>query len=105
MITPYLTHLLRTAVLLLALCAVYAAVDSRAADQGGPMPISSKSGNSIVPVANFRGRSLLTIDNPERMERSQGANPFESVLTSSTLELGIPANEIVISWNAETPVG
>jgi len=69
------------------------------------MPISAKSVSSTAPVADYRGRSLLTIKNPAGLEHSQGASAGEAVLTSPVLELGITANEIVVSWNAETPPG
>ncbi len=68
-----------------------------------PTPGNSTSGSG--PIADYRGRSLLIINNPDTLEHVQTALPAEFTLCSAPLDLGIAANEIVISWNAETPPG
>lgn len=98
-------HFLRSAVLVLALCVAYTAVPSGADGQGERMRTTCKSANGAAPITDYRGRSLMITSIPAGLVSSPGKAPGESVLTSATIDLGIAANEIVVSWNAETLPG
>lgn len=49
------------------------------------------------------GRAFVGFDNWTRFERKEGDVPNTLVLTSPVVRTGIDANEIVVSWNAESP--
>lgn len=63
------------------------------------------SNHAVLSNNDYRGRSLVAIENPSALHRSQGSVPTETVLTSDAVDVGISANEFIVSWNAETPTG
>jgi hypothetical protein len=55
--------------------------------------------------AEHHGRRFIGFESFETWQRSAGASPHQWSLSSGTLPAGIEWNELVLSWNVETPPG
>lgn len=49
------------------------------------------------------GRAFIGISDFANFERATGAEPGEVTLISPAIPTGLPANEVIVSWNAEAP--
>lgn len=58
-----------------------------------------------VPAPDRRGRHYIGFNDFGAFDRRPGEIPNTSVLTSPIMQTGIAANEMVVSWNVETPAG
>ena len=54
---------------------------------------------------DYRGRSLVVLDHPDRLPTSIGEHPGELVLTTPVIDVGFAAHEFVVSWNADASAG
>jgi hypothetical protein len=52
-----------------------------------------------------RGKAFVAITDFKKFEDGETAAPGERTLTSPELPLGLSANEIIVSWNADAPEG
>ena len=57
------------------------------------------------PALDRRGRAFLAFTDWTRFERKAGDAPNTAVLTSPVVDTALPANELIVSWNADAPVG
>lgn len=55
--------------------------------------------------SGFRGAQFLAFDSWGKFTALPGAAPGETVLLSRRITTRIPWNELILSWNAETPAG
>ncbi len=58
-----------------------------------------------APAPDRRGRAYVGFNDFATFDRQPGEMPNTTVLTSPIVQTGIAANEMVVSWNAETPAG
>ncbi len=52
-----------------------------------------------------RGHAFTAITDFAKFERDSAAAPGETVLTSPEMKMGLNANEVIVSWNADAPEG
>lgn len=55
--------------------------------------------------AGVRGAQFVRFPHPDAFEKSRGAKAVETVLTSPVVAAQLPWNELIASWNADTPGG
>jgi hypothetical protein len=75
-----------------------------------PAPVRQKQGGRVnasepQPARDRRGRAFLAFTDWTRFVRNLGDTPNSTVLTSPVVDVTLPANEIIVSWNADAPVG
>lgn len=64
---------------------------------------SAISARAAEDKADARGRQFLGLDSVSSFAETNGANPGERILTSPIIQARINFNEVIVSWNAETP--
>jgi glycerophosphoryl diester phosphodiesterase len=64
-----------------------------------------ESGNTSMQHEDRRGRAFLGFSDFRDFQAAVGSTPGETTLTSPRLPTGIPANEIIVSWNVDAPEG
>ena len=60
---------------------------------------------AAAPHAERRGRAFYGFDNFAGWERRAGDTPNSEMLTSPVFPIDLPANEVIVSWNADAPAG
>ena len=76
------------------------------------LPDSNRRSSPVLNPAHFihpdvehRGIAFLPQTDFSAYSRAEGVTENETVLTSPELTTNLPANEIIVSWNATTPPG
>lgn len=73
------------------------------------LPVHQENGKAkdIAPVneTGLRGCAFVALSDIAKWEKADGANPGETELTSPEISAPLPANEVIVSWNADAPSG
>ena len=79
---------------LLALCAA-----------AGVLLVKGEGRTMETGQEGHRGKAFVAVADFAKFEHAAAALPGETTLTSPALSLGLNANEIIVSWNADAPEG
>jgi len=61
--------------------------------------------NVVAEKTDARGARFVGFDSFRKFKKLPGAGPNDKVWLSPEISLGIPWNELVVSWNADAPAG
>jgi len=61
--------------------------------------------NAAPKVAELNPARFIGFRKFDEWTKTAGSSNSETVITSPTIDSGIPWNELIVSWNAQTPVG
>lgn len=70
-----------------------------------PRNVKGENRHVETPHHDRRGRAFLALSDFADFSSEAGKEAHEVTLTSPELPLDVPANEIVVSWNADAPEG
>lgn len=71
----------------------------------GILFLGSGGGAVETQKEGHRGNAFAAITDFTKFEKSAGTSPGEVVMTSPEIKMGMGGNEMIVSWNADTPDG